>query len=204
MFIIYYISFASFFLSSICLKMSNEDYGDEVNTDSRVLVDNSSDIPVEPDRTTGEVSEEDSGAVVSECTSLFSTSDFIMEPNVVQVLLRYSIFNHDAFSRFSLMFIFYSFLSRYFQFGGMPDEAVRLLSENYCSVAQAANLLCDCLVMSGVNVNQIQERVESSLRQLLVKRFEPQRADSLFANEADVYFPPFFPHSTCICTLYKL
>ena len=50
----------------------------------------------------------------------------------------------------------------------MPDEAVRLLSENYSSVAQTANLLCDCLVMSGVDVNQIQERVEGSLRQLLV------------------------------------
>ena len=69
----------------------------------------------------------------------------------------------------------------------MPDEAVRLLSENYSSVAQTANLLCDCLVMSGVDVNQIQERVEGSLRQLLVKRFEPQCADAMFANEAEVW-----------------
>ena len=68
--------------------MSQEALDDEPNTESRVHEEEPSDNPVETDRTTAEATEEDSGAVVNECTSMFSTSDFIMEPNVVQVLLR--------------------------------------------------------------------------------------------------------------------
>lgn len=46
--------------------------------------------------------------------------------------------------------------------------------------------MCYCLV--GVEPAQVQERVENHLKNLLIKHFDPQKADSIFTVEGEVSF----------------
>ena len=39
---------------------------------------------------------------------------------------------------------------------------------------------------SGVEAGQVQERVENHLKSLLIKHFDPQKADSIFTVEGEV------------------
>lgn len=41
---------------------------------------------------------------------------------------------------------------------------------------------------SGVEPAQVQERVENHLKSLLIKHFDPQKADSIFTVEGEVRF----------------
>ncbi|KAM4691992.1 negative elongation factor C/D [Rhinophrynus dorsalis] len=105
---------------------------------------------------------EDDAEVQQECLQKFSSRDYIMEP---------SIFNT---------------LKRYFQAGGSPENVIQLLSENYSAVAQTVNLLAEWLIQSGVEPGQVQETVENHLKSLLIKHFDPRKADSIFTEEGEV------------------
>uniref|UniRef100_A0A2K5ITI2 Negative elongation factor complex member C/D n=1 Tax=Colobus angolensis palliatus TaxID=336983 RepID=A0A2K5ITI2_COLAP len=98
---------------------------------------------------------EDDAEVQQECLHKFSTRDYIMEP---------SIFNT---------------LKRYFQAGGSPENVIQLLSENYTAVAQT------WLIQTGVEPVQVQETVENHLKSLLIKHFDPRKADSIFTEEGE-------------------
>lgn len=87
---------------------------------------------------------------------------------------------------------------------------IQLLSENYSAVAQTVNLLAEWLIqmgnrfinflfhlfvfyilnvvflVAGVEPAQVQERVENHLKSLLIKHFDPQKADSIFTVEGEV------------------
>ncbi|XP_023367724.1 negative elongation factor C/D isoform X2 [Otolemur garnettii] len=105
---------------------------------------------------------EDDAEVQQECLHKFSTRDYIMEP---------SIFNT---------------LKRYFQAGGSPENVIQLLSENYTAVAQTVNLLAEWLIQTGVEPVQVQETVENHLKSLLIKHFDPRKADSIFTEEGEL------------------
>ncbi|KFO31320.1 Negative elongation factor C/D [Fukomys damarensis] len=105
---------------------------------------------------------EDDAEVQQECLHKFSTRDYIMEP---------SIFNT---------------LKRYFQAGGSPENVIQLLSENYTAVAQTVNLLAEWLIQTGVEPLQVQETVENHLKSLLIKHFDPRKADSIFTEEGEL------------------
>uniref|UniRef100_A0A8C4TTV2 Negative elongation factor complex member C/D n=1 Tax=Falco tinnunculus TaxID=100819 RepID=A0A8C4TTV2_FALTI len=105
---------------------------------------------------------EDDAEVQQECLKKFSTPDYIMEP---------SIFNT---------------LKRYFQAGGSPENVIQLLSENYTAVAQTVNLLAEWLIQTGVEPMQVQETVENHLKSLLIKHFDPRKADSIFTEEGEL------------------
>ncbi|XP_045431025.1 negative elongation factor C/D isoform X3 [Pipistrellus kuhlii] len=105
---------------------------------------------------------EDDAEVQQECLHKFSTRDYIMEP---------SIFNT---------------LKRYFQAGGSPENVIQLLSENYTAVAQTVNLLAEWLIQTGVEPVQVQETVENHLKNLLIKHFDPRKADSIFTEEGEL------------------
>jgi len=91
-----------------------------------------------------------------ECKEKLAEIDFIMEPNVFNVL------------------------KRFFQCGGTPKETVSLLSTNYEAVAQTVNLLAEWLIMLGMQPNEVKEIVQNHLKELLVKHFDPERADNIF------------------------
>ncbi|NXW43191.1 NELFD factor, partial [Nyctiprogne leucopyga] len=125
---------------------------------------------------------EDDAEVQQECLKKFSTPDYIMEP---------SIFNT---------------LKRYFQAGGSPENVIQLLSENYTAVAQTVNLLAEWLIQTGVEPLQVQETVENHLKSLLIKHFDPRKADSIFSEEGETpaWLEQMIAHTTWRDLFYKL
>jgi negative elongation factor C/D len=79
-----------------------------------------------------------------------------------------------------LYFVLFSF----FQVGGNPEQVVGLLSDNYHAIAQTANLLAEWLIMTGMKIPDVQSLVEDHLKQMVIKNFDPKKADSIFADEA--------------------
>uniref|UniRef100_A0A670I151 Negative elongation factor complex member C/D n=1 Tax=Podarcis muralis TaxID=64176 RepID=A0A670I151_PODMU len=129
-----------------------------------------------------EYGEEDDAGVQQECLQKFSTRDYIMEP---------SIFNT---------------LKRYFQAGGSPENVIQLLSDNYTAVAQTVNLLAEWLIQTGVEPIQVQETVENHLKSLLIKHFDPRKADSIFTEEGETpaWLEQMIAHTTWRDLFYKL
>ena len=67
--------------------------------------------------------------------------------------------------------------------GGEPAPVVELLSDNYTAVAQTVNLLAEWLIITGVPVQDVQNIVESHLKNLIMKHFDPKKADTIFNLE---------------------
>lgn len=130
--------------------------------------------------------EEDQEALVEriqqECIEKFSSLDFIMEPGIfVQ-------------------------LKRYFQAGGNPEQVVDLLLENYQAVAQTANLLAEWLIMAGMKISEVQALVEDHLKQMILKHFDPKKADTIFTDEGETpaWLTEMIEHPTWRSLIYKL
>ncbi|CAD5115408.1 DgyrCDS4385 [Dimorphilus gyrociliatus] len=104
---------------------------------------------------------EDPEAVLAECVTCFESKDFIMESNVFQQL------------------------QQYFTAGGSPDTAVDLLSSNYSALAQMANFLAELQIMAGIDIKEVQDVVENHLKSMIIKYFDPKRADSIFTDEGE-------------------
>ncbi|XP_074596702.1 negative elongation factor complex member TH1 [Brevipalpus obovatus] len=129
------------------------------------------------------LSDVDSKTVLEECCKSFSSQDFIMEPDIVNTL------------------------KRFFQVGGNPEEVVSLLSENYHAIAQTVNLLAEWLIMTGMKITEVQSLVEDHLKQMIMKRFDPKKADSIFADEAiktPTWLTEMIEHPTWRSLIYKL
>jgi negative elongation factor C/D len=75
---------------------------------------------------------------------------------------------------------------RFLQAGGSPERVVELLSDNYYGVAQTVNLLAEWMIQVGVDINEVQEMVESHLKEVIVRTFDPKKADSIFSDEGEV------------------
>lgn len=120
--------------------------------------------------------------IQQECIEKFSSLDFIMEPGIfVQ-------------------------LKRYFQAGGNPEQVVDLLLENYQAVAQTANLLAEWLIMAGMKITEVQGLVEDHLKQMILKHFDPKKADSIFNDEGETpaWLTEMIEHPTWRSLIYKL
>lgn len=50
-------------------------------------------------------------------------------------------------------------------------------------------ITCNFFLTAGVEPAQVQERVENHLKSLLIKHFDPQKADSIFTVEGEVRSP---------------
>jgi negative elongation factor C/D len=109
-----------------------------------------------------EEEEEQNSRIQKECLELFKSTDYIMEPGIFDTI------------------------KTYFKHGGAPDPVVDLLSENYIAVAQTANLFAEWLIVTGVPVTEVQLIVESHLRNLIAKHFDPIKADSIFNLDSGV------------------
>lgn len=105
--------------------------------------------------------QENEQAVQNECLDMFSGTDYIMEPGV---------FNQ---------------LKRYFSAGGSPKQVIQVLSDNYKAVAQTANLLAEWLIQAGVDIKDVQQLVENHLTEMILKYFDPKKADSIFTDEGE-------------------
>lgn len=136
----------------------------------------------DPESPSVEDQEARNAQIQQECLAKFSTQDFIMEPEI------------------------FTQLKRYFQAGGNPEQVVDLLSENYHAVAQTANLLAEWLIMAGMNISEVQSLVEDHLREVIIKHFDPKKADSIFTDEGETpaWLTEMIEHPTWRSLIYKL
>ncbi|XP_044268855.1 negative elongation factor D [Tribolium madens] len=120
--------------------------------------------------------------VLKECAEKFSTSDYIMEPGI------------------------FSQLKRYFQSGGNPLQVIEELSQNYTAVAQMANLIAEWLITGGVNVTTVQAMVENHLKEMILKTFDPKKADTIFTEEGETpaWLTQLIEHPTWRSLIYRL
>lgn len=77
-------------------------------------------------------------------------------------------------------------IGRYFQAGGTPEQVINQLSANYTAVAQMANLLAEWLILAGVRVTEVQAMVENHLKDMILRTFDPKKADTIFTEEGEV------------------
>ncbi|UYV67725.1 NELFCD [Cordylochernes scorpioides] len=117
--------------------------------------------------------------IQKDCETLFSCQDYIMEPG---------IFNQ---------------LKLYFQVGGNPEQVVDLLSGNYQAIAQTANLMAEWLILAGMRITEVQSLVEDHLKQMIIKHFDPKKADSIF-NVEGAWLTEMIEHPTWRSLIYKL
>jgi negative elongation factor C/D len=124
----------------------------------------------------------DDTQIQRECLDLFSSTDFIMEP------------------------IIFDTIKTYFMHGGEPSPVVGLLSENYSGVAQTVNLLAEWLITAGMPVSEVQLMVENHLKNLIMKNFDPKKADTIFNLEGGVpaWLTEMIEHSVWRKMFFKL
>uniref|UniRef100_A0A182YCW6 Uncharacterized protein n=1 Tax=Anopheles stephensi TaxID=30069 RepID=A0A182YCW6_ANOST len=125
---------------------------------------------------------ENSKAVLNDCLQRFASVDYIMEPSIfVQ-------------------------LKRYFQAGGTAEHVINQLSSNYAAVAQMANLLAEWLIMAGVRVTDVQAMVENHLKDMILKTFDPKKADKIFTEEGETpgWLTEMIEHHTWRSLIYRL
>ncbi|CAH3160506.1 unnamed protein product, partial [Porites evermanni] len=124
----------------------------------------------------------DNEVIIQECVQNFAAKDFIMEPD---------IFNN---------------IRRYYHAGGIPEEMVTLLSENYSGIAQSTNLLANWLIVTGAKVPDVEQMVENHLETLIIKHFDPKKADSIFSAEGETpsWLEDMIVHQTWRSMFYKL
>lgn len=130
----------------------------------------------------GEEPVENPQEVLRECLEKFSTPDYIMEPGI------------------------FAQLKRYFQAGGNPEQVIELLSHNYSAVAQMANLLAEWLILGGVKVTDVQAMVENHLKDMILKTFDPKKADTIFTEEGETpaWLTEMIEHPTWRSLIYRL
>ena len=129
---------------------------DEVYSSGR---ENASEHEMEDEEERDNDEEENPEEIRENCLTRFATSDFIMEPEI------------------------FTQLKTYFQSGGNPEQVIELLSKNYLAVAQMANLMAEWLILAGAEINDVQQQVENHLHDMILKTFDPKKADAIFADE---------------------
>ena len=54
----------------------------------------------------------------------------------------------------------------------------------------------------GVDIKEVQEMVENHLKEMILKHFDPKKADSIFSDEGEVYTPEVqnlcYPNLHCL------
>lgn len=100
----------------------------------------------------------------------------------------------------------FSQLKRYFQSGGNPLQVIEELSQNYTAVAQMANLIAEWLITGGVNVTSVQAMVENHLKEMILKTFDPKKADTIFTEEGETpaWLTQLIEHPTWRSLIYRL
>ncbi|XP_025201401.1 negative elongation factor D [Melanaphis sacchari] len=119
---------------------------------------------------------------LTQCLEKFSSADYIMEPGI------------------------FSQLKRYFQVGGTPEHVIELLSKNYIGVAQMANMVAEWLILGGVAVGEVQSFVENHLKDMVLKTFDPKKADTIFSEEGETpaWLTEMIEHKIWRSLIYRL
>lgn len=124
--------------------------------------------------------------VLEECLTTFKTQDYIMEPGIFTQLKRYILKSTIlVWGTLKLTLTPY----RYFTVGGSPAQVIEMLSQNYTASAQMANLMAEWLILAGATITDVQSMVENHLKEMILKTFDPKKADTIFTEEGEVIIP---------------
>jgi len=120
--------------------------------------------------------------ILRTCLVKFGSPDFIMEPEI------------------------FAQLKKYFQAGGNPEQVIDLLSSNYIAVAQMANLMAEWLILAGAEIQTVQQLVENHLHDMILKTFDPKKADAIFAEEGETpsWLAELIEYPTWRSLIYRL
>ncbi|KAG8185241.1 hypothetical protein JTE90_002767 [Oedothorax gibbosus] len=71
---------------------------------------------------------------------------------------------------------------------------------------KTANLLAEWLIMADMNILEVQSIVEDHLRELIIRYFDPKKADSIFTEEGETpaWLTEKIEHHTWRSLIYKL
>ncbi|KAL8585779.1 hypothetical protein ACOMHN_040561 [Nucella lapillus] len=111
------------------------------------------------DRSSGDEDMEAGQAVQEECIKMFQATDFIMEPIACDVM------------------------TKFLRNGGAPVKLLELWKGNYEGVPQTINIMAEWLIQSGVDLGEVKDTVETHLKEMILKTFDPKKADSVFYEE---------------------
>jgi len=64
--------------------------------------------------------------------------------------------------------------------GGRPEDVLRSLTSSYRGYAEMVNLVSEWLQFAGVGADEIVSSVQKHLRDLIVRLFDPKKADTIF------------------------
>lgn len=83
---------------------------------------------------------------------------------------------------------------------------IELLSKNYLAVAQMANLMAEWLILAGAEINVVQQQVENHLHDMILKTFDPKKADAIFAEEGETpsWLAELIEYPTWRSLIYRL
>ena len=99
----------------------------------------------------------------------------------------------------------FQFCFSYFEAGGTPEHVINQLSQNYSATAQMANILSDWLVVAGVDNSEVQAMVENHLKEMILKIFDPKKADLIFTEEGSpIWLTDMIEHKTWRDLMYRL
>ena len=89
---------------------------------------------------------------------------------------------------------------------GNPERVIELLSKNYLAVAQMANLMAEWLILAGAEITAVQQRVENHLHDMILKTFDPKKADAIFAEEGETpsWLAELIEYPTWRSLIYRL
>lgn len=124
-------------------------------------------------------------STLQECVETLSQPDFIMEPGV------------------------FNYVKKFMATGGKMSLMIDILSDNYSATAQMVNLFAEWLIMTGMEVDEVQQLVEDHLKQMIIKHFDPKKADRIFSDENDENQTPswlteIIGHPSWRSLIYKL
>ena len=78
------------------------------------------------------------------------------------------------------------FYSSFLELGGDRDVAVEYLSTSYAGVPKMINLLIQWLQIAGCKQKEIQAMVEEHLTSVILKHFDPKKADHVLIEGGEV------------------
>ena len=78
------------------------------------------------------------------------------------------------------------FCPSFLDLGGNADEGIQALSASFVGLPQMINVLLEWLHTAGYRKREIQSMVEEHVKLLVLRHFDPKKADLIFTEEGSV------------------
>lgn len=75
---------------------------------------------------------------------------------------------------------------RYLDLGGSEERGMRALAASYVGLPNMVNVMIELLHAAGYRKREIQGMVEEHLKSLVLRHFDPKKADLIFTEEGSV------------------